>query len=724
MIGFDIPHKARRAPGLTLGPRLDYPRPMAEEWVMTQTGAGEPSTVALARPEARQAVVSGPSEPAPQTAAMPPASAGESAAAAPPRPLADAATAGTGEGDDAAGTSAGPRKRRRRRRRKKSGGAGVEGEPLAADAATQPARAPVASAAPSPRDRAGDGGPTKKRRRRRGKPSADRDSESASPAAVVEAATKLEPDTEGAVDTPLTEEEAAEMRRHFRFLREHRKLLRLKLNAQEDLLLNGAREPTHRGVCQHLLSKIDYTTVAGAATRLDPKSRCQFTEGVLRFSTGLPFLLLYLEALKESGHHSATDALSRALRLISFEDVSEGQMKRVLELVVELFDEKQRPKLLLSLLEGKSFRTAFDDAFEKLPSALAELLGPLRAVHSTIIKGETPPANKKELHRGVDLLLLGEAGGLQRRSPAVRERLLQHALWCIPANSKQHSKVLESLLQSFPPLSPRRQELELMRIGGLMHVGEDEAARKRLMDLKQQIPVSAKAGLWLRALNSPRFERIALLGPRKTERKGNASDQPSSKVSKAETLQPAFCLDTQQRLWIRVGEPNEEAAFDAHLQVLKKALLPNVAQAYASNLTRRKGPYVAYPAHSAARSGFRANATLSREQLQAYALDGVMLFAALANLGIRIPDTRPDRFEVDDQGRLWLLDLWGATLDGGGAGVTPCMLTLSAAWCQALISNMPYFSLDEETADILRQPADFPTLLAGLRRVEQTRFAS
>ncbi|MEE8201438.1 MAG: hypothetical protein V3R29_09755, partial [Candidatus Acidoferrales bacterium] len=62
----------------------------------------------------------------------------------------------------------------------------------------------------------------------------------------------------------------AALREHFRFLRENRKELRLKVNAAEDLLLNGVREPTHRGVCQHLLGKVERGAVLSAAERLAP----------------------------------------------------------------------------------------------------------------------------------------------------------------------------------------------------------------------------------------------------------------------------------------------------------------------------------------------------------------------------------------------------------------------------------------------------------------------
>ena len=70
-------------------------------------------------------------------------------------------------------------------------------------------------------------------------------------------------------DQPLTPAEAAEIRANFQFLSRHRKSLRLRVNAAEDLLLNGAQPPTHRGRCAHLLAKVDLSAVQSALDRLD-----------------------------------------------------------------------------------------------------------------------------------------------------------------------------------------------------------------------------------------------------------------------------------------------------------------------------------------------------------------------------------------------------------------------------------------------------------------------
>jgi len=61
--------------------------------------------------------------------------------------------------------------------------------------------------------------------------------------------------------------EVAEMKQHLAFLRRYKDILRLKLNAAEDLLVNGQREPTDRGVCRHLLGKVERSVVEAAVAR-------------------------------------------------------------------------------------------------------------------------------------------------------------------------------------------------------------------------------------------------------------------------------------------------------------------------------------------------------------------------------------------------------------------------------------------------------------------------
>ena len=114
-------------------------------------------------------------------------------------------------------------------------------------------------------------------------------------------------------DEPLTKQEAAVLRDHFRFLRENRKDLRLKVNANEDLLLNSVREPVHRGVCRHLLGKVERSNVLAAAERLEPARSAKLLAGVIGFSSDIEYVLLFLEKVKlSSSSAEAAAALSEA----------------------------------------------------------------------------------------------------------------------------------------------------------------------------------------------------------------------------------------------------------------------------------------------------------------------------------------------------------------------------------------------------------------------------
>src|SRR5690348_5422705 len=102
---------------------------------------------------------------------------------------------------------------------------------------------------------------TRRRRRRRGA----RDGKPRpAPSIVPEASALRGPGAGGDVLAP---DEVAEMRQHLGFLRTYKELLRLKLNAAEDLLVNGQREPSDRGVCRHLLGKVDRAVIERALAR-------------------------------------------------------------------------------------------------------------------------------------------------------------------------------------------------------------------------------------------------------------------------------------------------------------------------------------------------------------------------------------------------------------------------------------------------------------------------
>lgn len=470
------------------------------------------------------------------------------------------------------------------------------------------------------------------------------------PAQIVKIATTGAPE-KVAVEVPLSPEEITDLKRTFRFLHEHRKVLKLKLNAQEDLLLNGAREPEHRGVCQHLLSKVEHSRVVATAERLDPKERVRFVEGILQFTAELPYLLLYLEALKESGHAGAHLALGQALRRIDFSRVSEAQMRRVLDLLVESFSALERPRVVLGLLESRSFREALDSVLTRVPPELGELFGPLSVAREVILRGiGSGPSDM--LASGVSMLLEGGIALLEPYKPAARQRLLELALGHIasgqvPAEVRRKKEVRDSLRDLIDSVSKSSAEHNTWRLRlcrAWMSAGEDEFAEKALVKLTQHAPDLVQATFALKALRAPRIDRIALL-----------QNQGQLPTKTACPLKSGYCLETHRELWVRIGRHDQDPAdFEAQVAWHTYLQLPSVVPIFKQGKDAEKRPYVAYPKVG---KPLKANAALS--PLQAFEV--LTLVLGLAKAGCVLPDLDLARFEVQEPlGRVWLLELWGA----------------------------------------------------------------
>src|SRR5215813_12405561 len=144
--------------------------------------------------------------------------------------------------------------------------------------------------------------PSRRKRRRRRRAS-DRASRPSQPAGLTAISEPRRLDLDRPVTEPLSPDEAREMAGHLLFLRTYKKQLGLSLNAAEDLLINGDREPSDRGICKHLLSKIDRRVVdkvlARDAMKTDPRMRARFLAGIVRLNRDVSFLIWYLQALAE-----------------------------------------------------------------------------------------------------------------------------------------------------------------------------------------------------------------------------------------------------------------------------------------------------------------------------------------------------------------------------------------------------------------------------------------
>lgn len=583
----------------------------------------------------------------------------------------------------------------------------------------RPARAALGFARPSPSsaskastDTAAPP-PAAKRRARRRKRRSPPDA-AASPEDVVARATradKLRGPTTAPAEQPLSPEEVALYRQHFRFLREHRKLLKLRLNAQEDLLINAAREPEHRGICQRLLSKVEYSRVSAAAPALDAASRRRLLEGLLAFTHELPYVLLYLETLRDTAHQDASSALLTALAAIDFKEVSEGQMRRVLELVVETFPEGRYAPVLFDLFRSASFRRAFEATHSKLPDALLAALRPVQAVSAYAAKGRVSDERADEVVVGLRWLL-PDASAFGRWPAIVRERLIRRALELTLAPAERAT--IDQLLRSNTGAELR--QLGLTWVRWLLSTGEHDAAVRQLEVLSTQRGVSpqqaARFDHWRRALNSKhRVGSFALLAPPAPSSTPKTSRSENARPPRASRCIEAVWLTTLQDAWLRLGIPgDEEDAFERLRELHRRCWVPSVSTCVDVGESEW-GPYYAVLRRGELLSRKRCRVAAPFERL-AWAKEGTLLLLGLGRCGVVLADVSCRRFEIDPTGRLWLSDLRGSEIAADPLDAQQRCFALALQWCEQLLGDVLRSAAQVSTR--LGDYADAEALLARL----------
>ncbi len=542
-------------------------------------------------------------------------------------------------------------------------------------------------------------------RRRRRRPRRSKRKIQAGPEAAVAAATEPGIDASKPAEEPLSEHEQAEMREHLRFLAKHRKVLRLKVNATEDLLINGAREPEHRGVCMHLLGKVDHACVKAALARVDDADkRTALLDGVVRFSPDIAVLLLYLEALQESKPRGeASRALSVALRKLDFGELSPAQMQRVLDLVATSFADQDLPQVVLGLLQNTGFRKTFDQAVDRLPERLAAIYLPLRAAHAVVFQGREGDPDDEALGRGIDLLLAASKKTLASHPEAARRRLFELAL-SRPEAAEGDSRALAALLDSFPKSSRTFSALAMLLAGRALSRHRDDTARTLLEEVRKHHAGFHLPVRWLEALDAPRFGRVAVLpAPRRRGRRRESLFR----------LRRGLWLDTQRPVWVCVGKPADAERFELAAKLHTSAVLPGVAPLLVTGKGPEEAPFFAVagmgdPAATAWRK-LRLDAAGARD----LAVSGIEILSALALAGIVLPDALPRRFLLQGDDRLWLCNL----LDAKSTTVEEARrahLDLARLWASNLVARVAPAQLPRDLGRALETAEDLVALRACL----------
>ena len=442
------------------------------------------------------------------------------------------------------------------------------------------------------------------------------------------------------------------MKANLAFIRKHRKGLRIKVNAAEDLLLNGAREPEDRGLCIHLLSKVDHGAVQKALERTsDPVARVQLLAGAVRATDDAGVLLLYLEALRDgASRKAAAGAFSLGTNRIDWTALSEARLERLLALLVDVFgDEHERASALFSLLHTPSFRALLAD--HQLRPDLRRSLEPLLAVYEVVIEGKENRFGRPVLERGASVLLTASEEILCSYPQPVRLRLLESAVRQM-GSQKEADRAAGILLQSLPHAGEDFLRLSLARASELLRSHADARARWHLEQIRKEQPDCREAADMLRSLRAKRMGRVALGWPQDWERKGDRSE-PSGGFRRG------YWIDHAHRVFLRVGKADQAERFDAEAAIHDGLALPGLLPVLIRGRGPNGRPWLALPARGRPAEEHLQGREASMPELLALASVGLGLLISLAQLGYRLPDARLRRFLIDRHEGLLLADLSG-----------------------------------------------------------------
>jgi hypothetical protein len=481
------------------------------------------------------------------------------------------------------------------------------------------------------------------------------------------------------------------------------------VNANEDLLLNGQREPTHRGVCQHLLAKVDKTKVLQASERVTPQEATQLLAGVLRFSSDLAYIVRFLECVKAAqGGEQATRGLTHALGQIDFDDASSAQVRQILALIVEVFPARELPVFLFSLLRSAPFRKAFDRSREGLPESLSSMLLPLRAVHQ-LASGAGRSGRGRRRRGSPDRALLSEGALLLMRvnrksllefSEPVRHRLFE--ILCDVAEA-QNDAPKGALLELFGSLKFADAQARATALDDfvalLLRLGLEREVRTLLEPLRKskdaiQVRTSER---WLALLQQPKVGPIAL-----EPVKGRRDAEEAPKRTKSEPERPSLprggrwyrgvLLESQKSVRALWPEKEGESDFSRSVEAWENLLLPRIARPVAANTSQQAGPlFVAVElyAQGLKRELGRGSSSLFQSQLCSI----FEIVNALSGAGLGLPGPWLERFSLDEGGGIWLSDLIGLKAASGDA---PSGAEAIRQLLAEVESVRPSFSLDEQ----------------------------
>ncbi len=506
---------------------------------------------------------------------------------------------------------------------------------------------------------------------------------------------------------PLSADEQAEMKTHIAFLRRYKAALRLSLNAAEDLLVNGVREPSDRGLCKHLLSKVNKKAVAQALAReplhSDLDLRAEFLAGIVRLNPEVPMLLSYLETLSQGTEkRGAARAFSLTVDRIDFAELSSAQFGRLLDVLARTFEGPHWVQALFGLFENEHFDKALRCHRSSLTGAHAETVLPLALAYDTVVRGAPLPedeSGRHELLRGMKAWLSAPTSVLIDHPEKVRIRLAEFGLRARDLEGPVN--IPRALIDSIPRQDPEYPRLGLLFAEAQLAQGRETQAAALLKQIVQSHPKRTRAVRLLEGLAWPKSGRVTIMPP---------EAQSQNPAERGFLLARGFWLDGASFVWVKTTGPEGRARLLEEGEIQRTLHFPGMLPALAVGPAGSgdEGAFVAILGEGWPL--LRSLVRLSALDAVSLGYEGLKILHALAGLGFELPDAEPTRF-VGVRGRPCTLKL----ADMGGiqpqkpkeAAIAHGVLAVS--WVKRVLSENPL-----EAGGELRQ--DLPLVLRARLR--------
>lgn len=443
-------------------------------------------------------------------------------------------------------------------------------------------------------------------------------------------------------DLALTPDEQKEMIQHLKFIQRFKGALRLSLNANEDLLVNQTKPPTDRGICKHLLAKIDGPAIDRALARDSLKTnhaeRARFLAGIVRLRPSLSMLLSYLETLSTiDERRDAARGFALTVNTIDFSQVTESQVSRILTDLRVIFEPHDLIQSFFGLMDSAEFRNALASVKDNISAELYSTYDSLEAAYRFVIQEQTPTESEDwaNLQRGVVALLDVPKNILKTFPLTARRKMVELAssgslnsfFEKEPERKQSALSTTRYLFDSLPKDDPAVAKLRRQQFEQLLRSEHFAEAEKLLGQMSRQ----GDDGEWVKkrrnALSWPKLDNYLI-----------RDGLPKHSIE----LREALWTEQNAFVWILTGSVDCAGELSARANLQSKLTLSDLPIVLDHRLSSKGPYYISFPKLGQILDAKRPPKS-RRDQLR-YASKGIQLLQTLSLLSVEIPDISPARW--------------------------------------------------------------------------------